>query len=63
MTTTDFQAELSAAGAHVSTRWDRVRFFIRRYPLGAAGAVIMFLFLFAVLMWMVKRRIWANVEH
>jgi ubiquinol-cytochrome c reductase cytochrome c1 subunit len=29
----------------------------------AGFRVIMFLFLFAVLMWMVKRRIWANVEH
>ena len=42
MSTTRFQAELTAAGAHVSTRWGSVRFFIRRYPLGAAGAVIMF---------------------
>jgi ubiquinol-cytochrome c reductase cytochrome c1 subunit len=29
----------------------------------AGFRVIVFLFLFAVLMWMVKRRIWANVEH
>lgn len=29
----------------------------------AGFRVLMFLFLFAVLMWMVKRRIWANVEH
>ena len=47
MSTIDFQAELTAAGANVSTRWGAVRFFIRRYPLGAAGAVIMVLFLFA----------------
>ena len=47
MSTTDFQAELTAAGANVSSRWDAVRFFIRRYPLGAAGAVIMVMFLFA----------------
>ena len=47
VSTTDFQAELTAAGADVNTRWDWVRFFIRRYPLGAGGAVIMGLFLFA----------------
>src|SRR5215210_6160317 len=46
MSTSEFQTELTAAGANVSTRWDSVRFFIRRYPLGAAGAVIMALFLF-----------------
>jgi peptide/nickel transport system permease protein len=46
MSTTEFQTELTAAGANVSTRWDSVRFFIRRYPLGAAGAVIMAVFLF-----------------
>src|SRR5438309_11001001 len=43
----DFHAELTAAGAHVSSRWGALRFFIRRYPLGAAGAVIMLVFLFA----------------
>src|SRR5438094_8893593 len=47
MSTIDFQAELSAAGANVRSRWGLVRFFIRRYPLGAAGAVIMLVFLFA----------------
>src|SRR5437667_147858 len=46
VSTIDFQAELTAAGAHVTTRWGAVRFFIRRYPLGAADAVIMGLFLF-----------------
>ena len=47
MSTLDFNAELTAAGAHVKTRWGAVRFFMRRYPLGAAGAIIMLLFLFA----------------
>ena len=47
MSTIDFNAELSAAGAHVNSRWGAVRFFIRRYPLGAAGGAIMGLFLFA----------------
>ncbi|MFL6814381.1 MAG: ABC transporter permease, partial [Bradyrhizobium sp.] len=47
MSTLDFNAELAAAGANVKSRWGAVRFFVRRYPLGAAGAVIMVLFLFA----------------
>jgi peptide/nickel transport system permease protein len=47
VSTLDFNAELSAAGAHVSTRWGRVKFFMRRYPLGSIGAVIMLLFLLA----------------
>jgi peptide/nickel transport system permease protein len=47
LSTLDFNAELAAAGANVKSRWGAVRFFIRRYPLGAAGAVIMALFLFA----------------
>ena len=47
MSTLDYNAELAAAGAHVSTRWDAVRFFVRRYPLGAVGGVIMALFVFA----------------
>ena len=46
MSTIDFQAELTAAGANVRNRWGAVRFFIRRYPLGAAGAVIMAILLF-----------------
>ena len=47
MSTLDFNAELAAAGANVKSRWGAVRFFIRRYPLGAAGAVIIGIFLFA----------------
>jgi peptide/nickel transport system permease protein len=47
LSTIDFNAELAAAGANVSSRASAVRFFIRRYPLGAAGAVIMTLFLLA----------------
>lgn len=49
MTTLDFNAELSAAGAHVSGRWGAVRFFVRRYPLGSIGAVIMGLFVLAAI--------------
>jgi len=47
VSTLDFNAELSAAGAHVRGRWGAVRFFVRRYPLGAIGALIMALFLLA----------------
>jgi peptide/nickel transport system permease protein len=47
MSTLDFNAELAAAGANVHSRWGAVRFFIRRYPLGAIGAVIMALFVLA----------------
>jgi len=43
----EYRAELSKAGANVDSRWSAIRFFARRYPLGAAGAVIMALFLFA----------------
>ena len=47
VSTLDFNAELAAAGANVTARWGAVRFFIRRYPLGAIGAVIMALFVLA----------------
>jgi peptide/nickel transport system permease protein len=47
VSTIDFSTELAAAGANVRSRWGAVRFFIRRYPLGAGGAVIMAIFLFA----------------
>ena len=47
MSSIEYRAELSKAGANVDSRWSAVRFFARRYPLGAAGAVIMGLFLFA----------------
>jgi peptide/nickel transport system permease protein len=43
----DHHAELAKAGAHVATRWDRVLFYARRYPLGAIGAVIMMVFVFS----------------
>ena len=49
MSTIDFNAELAKAGANVDSRWGAVRFFIRRYPLGAVGAVIMAIFLFAAI--------------
>jgi peptide/nickel transport system permease protein len=40
----DHRAELARAGAFVDGWWDRGLFFIRRYPLGAAGAGIMIVF-------------------
>ena len=46
MSTIDYDAELAKAGAHVDTRWGTVRFLARRYPLGAIGAAIMFMFVF-----------------
>jgi peptide/nickel transport system permease protein len=45
----EYRAELSKAGANVDSKWSAIRFFARRYPLGAAGAVIMAVFLFAAL--------------
>jgi peptide/nickel transport system permease protein len=49
LSTLDFNAELAAAGANVRSRWGAVRFFIRRYPLGAIGAVIMAVFVLAAI--------------
>jgi peptide/nickel transport system permease protein len=49
VSTLDFNAELAAAGANVRSRWGAVRFFIRRYPLGAIGAVIMAIFVLAAI--------------
>ncbi len=40
----DHQAELNKAGANVSSRWGSVAFYIRRYPLGAIGALIFAVF-------------------
>ena len=47
MSSIDYRAELARAGANVEGRWSAVRFFARRYPLGAVGAIIMAVFLFA----------------
>jgi peptide/nickel transport system permease protein len=49
MESVDYTAALARAGANVETRWGGVRFFLRRYPLGAAGAAIMALFVFAAI--------------
>ena len=45
----DFEGELARAGANVRGRWGELRFLARRYPLGAIGAAIMTLFVFAAL--------------
>ena len=47
MTSIDYRAELAKAGANIDSRWARLRFLARRYPLGAVGAVIMALCVFA----------------
>jgi len=47
LSTIDYRAELARAGANVEGRWSAIRFFARRYPLGAVGAIIMAVFLFA----------------
>ena len=49
MSTLDYNAELAAAGANVKNRWGAIRFFMRRYPLGTIGAVIMGVFAFAAI--------------
>jgi peptide/nickel transport system permease protein len=45
-----YDAELARAGANVSGRWSALRFLARRYPLGAAGGVIMVVFLLTALL-------------
>jgi peptide/nickel transport system permease protein len=49
VSTIDFSAELTAAGANVRGRLGSLRFFMRRYPLGTVGAAIMGIFVFAAL--------------
>jgi peptide/nickel transport system permease protein len=49
VSTLDFTTELAAAGANVKTRWGAIRYFVRRYPLGAAGGVIMAVFVLAAI--------------
>ena len=44
-----YQAELARAGAGVTGRWGAARHLARRYPLGAIGAAIMAVFVFAAL--------------
>lgn len=44
MAVIDHQAELNRAGANISSRWGSIAYYIRRYPLGAIGALIFMLF-------------------
>ena len=44
-----YEGELARAGANVTGRWSELRFLARRYPLGAIGAAIMAVFVFAAL--------------
>ncbi|HKU94049.1 MAG TPA: ABC transporter permease [Vineibacter sp.] len=50
MSTIDHDAALLRAGAHVRGGWSAAGFLIRRYPLGAAGAVIVVVFVLAALL-------------
>jgi peptide/nickel transport system permease protein len=45
----NYDAELARAGANVDGWWSRVVYLCRRFPLGAVGAVIVFVFLFAAI--------------
>ena len=49
MTDIDHRAELTKAGAFVEGWWGSTMFFARRYPLGAAGAVIMTIFVLSAI--------------
>src|ERR1700752_4954168 len=49
MSIIEYRAELAKAGANIDSRWAKLRFLARRYPLGAFGAVIMALCVFAAL--------------
>ena len=44
MATIDHQAELTRAGANVNSTWSRLTYYARRYPLGAAGLLIVIVF-------------------
>src|SRR4051794_16210122 len=44
MTAVEHSAELAKAGANITTRWQGAMFLARHYPLGAAGAVILIVF-------------------
>ena len=45
MANVEHQAELTRAGANIVSSWDRYYYYIRRYPLGAVGLVIVIAFL------------------
>ena len=47
MAAIDHQKELDRAGANVDGWWDNTIHLARRYPLGAIGAVMFIIFVFA----------------
>ena len=47
MESLDFRAELTRAGARSRGRWARIGWLVRRHPLGAVGAAILAVFVFA----------------
>ena len=49
MAVLDHQAELNRAGANITSRWGTLVYFVRRYPLGAVGAVIVMTFILVAL--------------
>lgn len=49
MTTVEHGSDLARAGANIATRRQALLFLAKRYPLGAAGAVIMLLFVLTAL--------------
>jgi peptide/nickel transport system permease protein len=49
VTDIDHKAELTRAGAFVEGWWGSLFFFMRRYPLGTAGAILMIVFVVAAL--------------
>ncbi len=44
MAVINHEAELTRAGANITGWWSRILFFMRRYPLGAVGALIVLVF-------------------
>jgi peptide/nickel transport system permease protein len=46
VTTVEHQSELTRAGANASGWWGHTLYYIRRYPLGAAGGLIVLAFVF-----------------
>ena len=44
MAVIDHSAELNRAGANISSTWGSVKYYFRRYPLGAVGGIICLLF-------------------
>ena len=50
MTAVEHAAELAKAGANITTRWQGARFLARSYPLGAAGAAILLVFVLTAIL-------------